>query len=345
MNKIQQQILNYKQQYKNHYVSFIKKDNDLFNAILDQTNFLGTNDCVQYPFYFRISLILNNINSIPLCPTCGKKLEYSKSKRRFKYHCNSSCAAKDPNVKQKLEQTNLIRHGCLHYNNHDKQKQTMIERYGVESALYGNTEFRKKGRQTLFDKYGKYNFPDKTTETCKKRYGTGRNNNKAKQTMLNKYGVSSYLLTDVVKNIRNNVIVQSKIQNTKLKNKTFNASKLEEVCYKMLVEKFGKDDIIRQYTSELYPFNCDFYIKSLDLYIEYNGSWTHGKHPFDPTNKDDIEIVEKWKAKNKKYYFIAINTWTKRDVNKRNVAKQNNINIKEFWKVSELEEFLKDLSK
>ena len=62
-------------------------------------------------------------------------------------------------------------------------------------------------------------------------------------------------------------------------------------------------------------------LKSLDLYIEYNGSWTHGKHPFDPTNKDDIEIVEKWKAKNKKYYFIAINTWTKRDVNKRNVAK------------------------
>lgn len=43
--------------------------------------------------------------------------------------------------------------------------------------------------------------------------------------------------------------------------------------------------------------------------------------------------------------LTAINTWTKRDVNKRNVAKQNNINIKEFWKVSELENFLKDLNK
>ena len=345
MNNIQKKILAYKQQYKNNYIRFIKKDKELLNNILEKTKFLDINVHIQYPLYFRVSLVLNNISSIPLCPTCGKILEYSQSKRRFKYHCNSVCAANDPAVKQKVEQTNLSRHGCKHYNNHAKQQQTMIEKYGVESALCGNTEFRKKGRQTLFNKYGKYNFPDKTTETCKRRYGTGRNNDKIKQTMIEKYGVESYLSTNAVKNIRNNIEVQSKIQNTKLKNKTFNTSKPEEECYSLLIKTFGIDDIYRQYKSKIYPFQCDFYIKPLDLYIEFNGSWTHGPHPFDPTNKDDIALVEKWKAKNTKYYDIAINTWTKRDVNKRNVAKQNNINIKEFWKIEELKEFLKDLSK
>lgn len=102
---------------------------------------------------------------------------------------------------------------------------------------------------------------------------------------------------------------------------TFNTSKPEETCYKLLVDKFGLDDVIRQYTSDLYPFNCDFYIKSRNLYIEYNGSWTHGKHPFDPMNENDIALLEEWKAKGKKYYFVAINTWTKRDVIKRSIAK------------------------
>lgn len=61
-------------------------------------------------------------------------------------------------------------------------------------------------------------------------------------------------------------------------------------------------------------------------------------------NENDIALLEEWKAKGKKYYFVAINTWTKRDVIKRSIAKQNGICIKEFWKISELEEFLKDLN-
>ena len=35
-------------------------------------------------------------------------------------------------------------------------------------------------------------------------------------------------------------------------------------------------------------------------------------------------------------YNNAIECWTKRDVNKRNIAKQNNLNYIEFWNINEL---------
>ena len=37
------------------------------------------------------------------------------------------------------------------------------------------------------------------------------------------------------------------------------------------------------------------------------------------------------KSKNTKYYNVAIEVWTKRDINKRNIAKQNNLNYLEIF--------------
>ena len=93
---------------------------------------------------------------------------------------------------------------------------------------------------------------------------------------------------------------------THRKNKTFKTSKKEDEAYKVLCKKFGEDDVIRQFKSDVYPFNCDFYIKSLDLYIECNFSWTHGGHWFDSSSKEDLEKLEKWKSKKTKYYDNAI---------------------------------------
>ena len=120
----------------------------------------------------------------------------------------------------------------------------------------------------------------------------------------------------------------------KNQNKTFNTSKPEEQTYILLKEKYP--DIIRQYTSDVYPFNCDFYIPSLDLYIECNYSWTHGGHPFDVNNLDDINIVSIWESKNTEYYRNAITTWTIRDVNKRITALYNNLNFIEVWNINEI---------
>ena len=57
-------------------------------------------------------------------------------------------------------------------------------------------------------------------------------------------------------------------------------------------------------------------------------------------NIEDINIVEKWKTKNTKYYNNAINTWTNRDVIKRSLAKENKLKYIEVWNIDELKNIL-----
>ena len=125
---------------------------------------------------------------------------------------------------------------------------------------------------------------------------------------------------------------------TKKRNKSFNSSSIEDNYYDQLVEKYGKDDVIRQYSDERYPFACDFYIKSLDLFIELNLHWSHGGHLFDETNSEDMIKLNRWqeKAKTSDYYKNAIQTWTVRDVAKHENAIRNNLDYIVYYDESEL---------
>ena len=142
--------------------------------------------------------------------------------------------------------------------------------------------------------------------------------------------------------------VQKKTYNTKLKNHSFNISYQEDVCFDLLKEKYS--DCIRQYKSDLYPYNCDFYIPSLDLYIEYNGSHYHHYHPFDINDDNDINELNRLKEKaensnahkngKKSQYDNIIYTWTILDSKNRNIAQQNNLNYIEFWNINEVKEWI-----
>ena len=91
-----------------------------------------------------------------------------------------------------------------------------------------------------------------------------------------------------------------------------------------------------QYSSKEYHYACDFYIPSIDTYIELNNHWTHGKHPYDNNSKEDKRLVEYWKSKNTKFYDNAIKTWTIRDVAKINEANKNKINLLVFYNKNDL---------
>jgi len=125
--------------------------------------------------------------------------------------------------------------------------------------------------------------------------------------------------------------------NTKKLNHTFNSSKPEEDFYNNLCALFGTDNVLRQYKDKRYPFACDFYIRPLDLFIELNLHWTHGGRPFNENDQACLDILDEWceKAQTSKYIENAINTWTKRDVEKRNTAKLNNLNYVEFFSFEE----------
>lgn len=57
-------------------------------------------------------------------------------------------------------------------------------------------------------------------------------------------------------------------KNTQLKRTQSSKSKYELKILEILIDIFGKENVINQYSSNLYPYHCDFYIKPLDLYIE-----------------------------------------------------------------------------
>lgn len=109
----------------------------------------------------------------------------------------------------------------------------------------------------------------------------------------------------------------------------------EEVVYDLLVERFGKEDVIYQYGihpyDTRYPYNCDFYIQSLDLFIELNTHYSHADHWFDRSNPNDLNKKHQWEAETESAYKKAIRQWTVTDVEKRNAAKDNHLNYLVFW--------------
>lgn len=118
-----------------------------------------------------------------------------------------------------------------------------------------------------------------------------------------------------------------KATTTKKKNNSFNTSSYEELCYEALCNNFGKTDVIREYMNDSrYPFKSDFYIKSKDLFIELNIHPSHGKHRFNFSNKDDVDLAEALKNKNDKWSNMILYVWCNRDVEKFNTAIENKLN-------------------
>ena len=282
----------------------------------------------------------NGLTCYPTCKICGNRVNFHRFCNGYYSTCSSRCA----NIisREKAKQTCLERYGVEHPKKssvvNEKTKQTCLERYGVSSFTQSN-QFKEKTKQTCVEKYGTeyylqsddYNIKNRSTRL--KRYGDEnyRNSEKAKHTCLERYGVENPGCRDVQKinNTINKDIIQQKIYQTKKKNKTFNSSKIEKQF-----EAYLKENNINyktQYKSKVYPFNCDFYFPDNDLYLEINAHWTHGGHPFDSTNKDDLLLLEQWKSKNTGFYNNAVIVWTVRDVLKRDTAKKNNLNYLEVF--------------
>ena len=263
---------------------------------------------------------------------------------------------------EKGKQTKLEKYGDAHYNNYEQHKKTCLERYG-ETSFSKTKEFGIKRDKTNLERYGRTNVCQFGTkehlDAMISKYGVAHAAQvescmkKTKETCIRRFGKSNYFQTDEYRNKYKNKEwvkeIKEKEYLTRKKKGIFNKSYAEDEVYDILVGKFGKEDVIRQYKSDLYPYRCDFYIVSKDLYIEYNGSWTHGKEPFNKDNPDHISLVNKWLEKaeesgfdgsKKDYYLIAVHVWTELDVEKRTLAKNNGLNYKEFWSLEEVKSWV-----
>lgn len=346
----------------------------LFNRVSSPTNeeleYITNRFKKSESIYETIFCIKHNIDRDNVkCPICGigdVKFRGDKKRGIFLNGCCQECQLKYRNIHS--QQTSLERYGTKHpRKNKEKnneinnlQKQTNIKKYGVEYYTQSG-EYKERYKNTCLTKYGvdhvfkSEEIKEKIHNTCKEKYGTDWTfqNDLAKQhqkeTLLKKYGVeNSYCIPFVIEsfNERKNEI-QQKRDNTKRKNSTFGASIPEQKTYKLLLKYFNDNDIIRQYKDKRYPFNCDFYIKSKDIFIECNYFWTHQHHFFDETNEKDINTLSNLieKSKTKKFYLDAITTWTKRDIEKRNYAIKSKLNYVVFWDFSEAINWLNEYEK
>ena len=300
---------------------------------------------------FRVKLwhFLTNVNYIPVCKVCGNPVKFNNSGYfRYDTYCSTKCCNSDFDCLEKKKQTYLNHYGCENpmqsVEVKNKLKQTCIKKYGYDN--YSKTkECRDRVRESFIEHYGKENYSqtsewkEKTEQTNEKKFGkkyysqTKEYKSEAKNTCLNKYGFEYYFQTDEFKESMKEKIdeINSKIYSTKKKNKTFNTSKVENEFKEYLI---SKDICFKyQYKSELYPFACDFYIPEYDLYIEIQGNWTHGGHPYDESSIEDINKLNIWKNKKNRYYDIAVKVWSKSDVLKRETARKNNLNYLEVFSI------------
>lgn len=257
------------------------------------------------------------------------------------------------------DEYNALRNECWQ----KKQQQSMMRMYNTDNVFrkeiisaFVSEEAVKKGRmkrtQTMIEKYG-VEQPNQNAEICNKMQETLKNTN------LKKYGVEHAMqVSEIAKksaeNRQNAMMekygaknsaeipeIRNMIFEARRKNNTLNTSEPEVMLGCLLREKFGDLDVIsNKIIDNRYPYHVDFYIKSLDLFIELNGDRSHYTHWFDKNNPQDLQVLDAWtenmirietQTGKKSRYRKYIKTWTETDVAKRQKAKENKLNYLVFW--------------
>ena len=283
-DKFLQLKLNYKNDIRFKYnkiiLNFIKQKYNL-NIDIKEILFLYINK--------------NNLENLHIfCPVCGKKNKLSTNycTKGYNKHCSRSCSSLDKNTIATRQQTNIIRHNNPNYVNREQTDRTNMQKIGYKTHLQikevyskgikaaAAKDVRKRAINTTYKRFGKkFINESKTIQTNRQKYGTDwqisskSTRQKSKETFRKKYNKDNFMQTEQFKNIS--------------KNMPTSHSKAELRCYELLKTKFI--DAINTYKDERYPFNCDFYIPSKDLFIELNLFWMHGKEPFDKNNKEHLK--------------------------------------------------------
>lgn len=192
-----------------------------------------------------------------------------------------------------------------------KSWKTSLEKYGTEHPMQSE-QVQAKSRKTNLERLGVM-YPGQSDE-CRR---------KMTQTNLDRYGVA---------NIMSDPVAHGEAMRKRKRNGTLNASRPEEMLHDMLCDRFGIDDVERQYDDDpRYPFMCDFYIKSRDLFIELNGMWTHGPHWHGSDAMFDAGLLAYWEEHGGRMLDAAVRTWCESDVAKREVARKAALNYVVFW--------------
>ena len=251
-----------------------------------------------------------------------------------------------PSVQAAAKATHLARHGVenpfARDDVKDQIRRTVREHYGVDNPSLSPV-IQERRRQTMQERYGVDNpslspvIQERRRQTMQERYGVDNPfasetvKEQIRQTTRERYGVDYGM---------ESAEIRARAMDTKRKKGTFNSSLSEDALYELLVEYADHHGmtVVRQYCDEeRYPFAADFYIPERDLFIELNGSWSHGRHWYESDREMDQKTAQTWckKGEKSKYYRAAVETWVERDVRKRAAARAAQLNYVTLWDGSE----------
>ena len=280
-----------------------KKYNWLYAKIIKNTKFL---DDPFFKISTKIYCIVNNIFALPRCYECGKILKRNIQTFELGFgipFCNSKCANKNTLIREKIKQTCLEKYGVENamYSEElrEKLKKTCLEKYGTEYYTYSD-DFKTKAEQTCLEKYNCKRYS--STEECKE---------KIKQTCLEKYGVDHYAKTEECKNKARNTCLEKygvdspmkvdEIRKKSQKRYTYNNIHFDsapEIAYYIWLTD---NNIEFQYQPEksfqyfennkIKSYFPDFYLISTNEYVEIKGD------NFFINGKPNYNNVYDWTAK------------------------------------------------
>lgn len=303
--------------------------------------------------FYNILKSWDNVNieqyNITHCVICSKKLSDVQIYRGTKT-CSSSCSKR------------------LRYQSPEERRKTGL----ASSRSWKNPDRRLKNSLAIKKLWSDKEYHDKRTANIRK--GRNRPEVKSKQAeSLRQYKLSPigreknrqrmrdiWADADKSKNLRRaiadnnrNPEVRQKQYETQKRLGHIRNSKLEDYSYNLLCNYFNSNDILRQYyDKKRYPFKCDFYIKSLDLFIECHYGYRHCGESFDENNFEHQQRLQELKDRaathknpNNNNYLQCIYQWTDLDVRKRQCAIDNNLNWLCFYCIDDFEEFLLGITK
>ena len=242
-----------------------------------------------------------------------------------------------------------------------KSRETCLERYGVEhwaqtpearavqSERMRDGSIRARSLATMLERYGvRYSWESdellaKMHATVRERYGTDHYvqsedyrqhlpeiQQRREQTSRERYGTDHYMQSEDYR--QHLPEIQQRREQTMRERGSFSASAVENALAAVSgLERQHRDD-------DRYPHMCDLYDPATDTFVEVNASWTHGRHWFG-SSCADAGTLSAWqdKASGSEYYGMAADTWSRRDVAKREHARAAGLSYVTLWDPSGLD--------
>lgn len=288
----------------NNYPEFLQHINNMYSD--SET----INERVYRYFY--------NITEIPKCPICGNKNKFINYSKGYTKHCSYKCTQQDKCVRDKYKDTCKDKYGEDFYNKfYKKGVKTKFELYG--DANYNNIE---KAKTTLLEKYGVDNImkteqaKEKSRKTCLERYNSEyyfssneyiKNKEshlkKTKNTCLEKYGVENPIQNENIKNKVNKTCLEKySVDWNCLRKQEHNSRNSKSAPNTEFANLLDKNNI--KYEKEFYLEGYSYDFKVNDVLIDINPSATHNIN-FNPFSK--LCKIDKNYHKNKREIAIKNN--------------------------------------